>query len=58
MSEGKYVCLKHPEELYFLSEIPPNCIKGFKEYQMPKPAKEYDEKPKHKCKIYKFKKEK
>ncbi len=52
MSEGKYQCLKYPDDLFFLEETPPECIKGLKEYQLPKPDKEYN--PQYTCKIYKF----
>lgn len=55
MSEGKYECLLNPNHLFFLEEIPENCVKGFKafHYEEPKePVKDYL----HKCKIYEFRK--
>lgn len=58
MSEDKYICLK-TNELYFLSEIPLNCVKGFKEFHYPISPKLIEdkqiEKPKIQCKIYQFK---
>lgn len=58
MSEGKYICLR-TNELYFLNEIPLNCIKGFKDFHYPEPNKlivdKQIKKPEMRCKIYQFK---